>query len=86
MAHDNDDIFKPKLGRIRNLGGARAKTYVNRVLQQVSAAGKSGIGTGAVSRSFSGTQIGRGNGALLRRRTGHSFGPSYRRWARKVEH
>ena len=57
MAHDNDDIFKPKLGRIRSLGSARAKTYVKRVLDQISAAGKSGFGTGAASRPFSGYRI-----------------------------
>jgi len=79
MARNNDDIFKPNLGRIHSLGGARAKTYVNRVLQQISAAGKSGFGTGATSRSFSGYRIGRGNNALRHRRAGHNFGPSYRR-------
>ena len=79
MARNNDDIFKPKLGRIRSLGGARAKSHVNRVLQQISAAGKRGFGSSAGSRTFSGTRIGRGAQALRRRRAGHRFGPSYRR-------
>jgi len=52
MADDTDDIFKPKLGRIRSLGGARTKSYLNRVLRQVSKAGKSGFGTGAASRGL----------------------------------
>jgi len=79
MARNNDDIFKPKLGRIRSLGGARAKTYVNRVLHQISAAGRKGFGSGAGSRAFSGYRIGRGNDALRHRRAGYRFGPSYRR-------
>ena len=79
MARNNDDIFKPKLGRIRSLGGARAKSYVNRVLHQISAAGKKGFGSGARSRVFSGYRIGRGNDTLRHRRAGHRFGPSYRR-------
>lgn len=79
MADKDDDIFKPKLGRIRSLGGARAETYVNRVLHQISAAGKNGFGTGAASGRFSGYRIGRGNDAMRYRRAGHRFGPSYRR-------
>ncbi len=79
MVHDKDSIFKPKLGRIRGLGGARAKTYINRVLHQISAAGKRSFGTSGASRSFSGYRIGRGNDVLRHRRAGHRFGPSYRR-------
>lgn len=79
MADDTDDIFKPKLGRIRSLGGARTKGYLNRVLRQVSKVGKSGFGTGRASRRYSGYRIGRGNDALRHRRAGHRFGPSYRR-------
>jgi type IV secretory pathway VirD2 relaxase len=79
MARNDDDIFKPKIGRIRNLGGARAKTYVNRVLSQISAAGKRGFGSSTGSRGFSGARIGRGNDAVRHRRAGHRFGPSYRR-------
>lgn len=79
MADDKDDIFKPKLGRIRSLGGARSKSYLNRVLHQISAAGNKGFGTASVTRRFSGYRIGRGNDALRHRRAGHRFGPSYRR-------
>ncbi len=79
MADDTDDIFKPKLGRIRSLGGKRTKGYLNRVLHQVSKAGKSGFGTGAESRRYSGYRIGRGNDVLRRGRAGHRFGPTYRR-------
>jgi len=79
MADDTDDIFKPKLGRIRSLGGARTKGYLNRVLHQVSKAGKSGFGTGAASRRYSGYRIGRGNDVLRHGRAGHRFGPTYRR-------
>jgi len=79
MARNNDDIFKPKLGRIRSLGGTRAKTYVNRVLHQISAAGRKRFGSSAGSRAFSGYRIGRGYDALRHRRAGHRFGPSYRR-------
>lgn len=79
MADDTDDIFKPKLGRIRSLGGARTKSYLNRVLRQVSKAGKSDFGTGGASRRYSGYRIGRGNDVLRHRRAGHHFGPTYRR-------
>lgn len=79
MAHDKDDIFRPKLGRIRSRGGARAKTYINRVLNRISASGGKGFGAGDASRQFSGYRIGRGNDALRHRRAGHRFGPSYRR-------
>lgn len=79
MADDTDDIFKPKLGRSRSLGGARTKSYLNRVLGQVSKAGKSGFGTGAASRRYSGYRIGRGNDVLRHGRAGHRFGPTYRR-------
>lgn len=79
MTDDKDDIFKPKLGRIRSRGGARAKTYLNRVLNRISAAGGKGFGTDNANRRFSGYRIGRGNDALRQRRVGHRFGPSYRR-------
>ncbi|MAT64860.1 MAG: conjugal transfer protein TraI [Gammaproteobacteria bacterium] len=79
MADDKDDIFKPKLGRIRSLGGVRSKNYLNRVLHQISAAGKTGFGTATAARRFSGYRIGRGNDALRHRRAGHRFEPSYRR-------
>ena len=79
MADDTEDIFKPKLGRIRSLGGKRTKTYLNRVLNQVSAAGKSGFGTRRAPGQFSGNRIGRGGSAMRQRRAGHRFGPASRR-------
>ncbi len=79
MADDSEDIFKPKLGRMRSLGGKRTKTYLNRVLHQVSAAGKTGFGARASSRQFSGNRIGRGGPAMRQRRAGHRFGPASRR-------
>jgi type IV secretory pathway VirD2 relaxase len=78
MARDDDDIFKPKLGRIRSLGGGRAKSYLNRVLHQISAAGKTGFGASR-SRHFTGSRIGRGNEALRRHRAGYRSGPASRR-------
>ena len=79
MADDTEDIFKPKLGRIRSLGGGRAKSYLNQVLHRISSAGKSGFGARAPSRRYSGYRIGRGGDTLRHRRAGHRFGPSYRR-------
>lgn len=79
MADDTKDIFKPKLGRIRSLGGKRTKTYLNRVLNQVSAAGKTGFGTRRAPGQFSGNRIGRGGSAMRQRRAGHRFGPATRR-------
>ena len=79
MADDSEDIFKPKLGRIRGSGGARAKSYINRVLHQVSTAGNSGFGMARPSRRFTGNRIGRGGDTIRRRRAGHRFGPSSRR-------
>ena len=79
MADDTKDIFKPKLGRIRSLGGEQTKSYLNRMLHQVSAAGKTGFGKRRPSRQFSGNRIGRGGSAMRLRRAGHRFGPASRR-------
>jgi len=79
MAEEPNDIFKPKLGRVRNLGGARAKTYVNRVLRVISTVGSGGFRTGEKPRSFTGYKTGRGNNALRHQRAGHNFGSTYRR-------
>ena len=79
MADDSEDIFKPKLGRIRSLGGKRTKSYLNRVLHQVSAAGKTGFGTRWAPGRFSGNRIGRGGSAMRQRRAGQRFGPASRR-------
>ncbi len=78
MTRNDDDIFKPKLGRMRSRGNAKAKNYINRVLQQISAAGETGFGA-ARSRRFTGARIGRGNDVLRRYRAGYRFGPASRR-------
>ncbi len=39
MADDTEDIFKPKLGRIRSLGDGRTKSCIGRVMHQVSMSG-----------------------------------------------
>ncbi len=77
MTDKTDDIFSPKLGRIRGQGAKRAKTYLNRVLHQISVAG--GMDGGQASRHFTGYRIGRGNGAVRHRAAGYSSGPAYRR-------
>lgn len=78
MTNNDDDIFKPKLGRMRSRGNAKARSYLNRVLHQVSSASASGFGL-ARSNRFTGTRIGRGNGMLRRHRAGYRFGPASRR-------
>ena len=78
MTKDDDNIFKPKLGRMRSRGNAKAKSYLNRVLHQVSSASASGFGL-ARSNRFTGSRIGRGNDMLRRHRAGFRFGPASRR-------
>lgn len=78
MTNNDDDSFKPKLGRIRSRGNAKAKSYVNRVLHQMSARGESGFGL-ARANGFTGTRIGRGNDMLRRHRAGYRSGPASRR-------
>ncbi len=76
--NDRDDRFRPKPGRIRIQGGTKSKTFLNKVLHQVSA--KRATGTGSHrSGSFTGRRIGRGNDWLNRHRAGHRFGPASRR-------
>lgn len=60
MASDNEDRFKPKLGKIRSRGGKKAKTYLQRVLHATSLAGPGFGRLGA--KAFSGSRIGRGGG------------------------
>ncbi len=57
---NNDDDFKPKLGRIKSLGNRSGKRYINRVL---NAAVKINPSFGNKSRHslFTGRNIGRGN-------------------------
>ncbi len=78
MTHNDDNSFKPRLGRIRSRGNAKAKSYRNRVLHQISAAGESGFGLARAS-GFTGTRIGRGNDMLRRHRAGYRSGPASRR-------
>ena len=60
MASDNEDRFKPKLGKIRSRGNKKAQTYLQRVLHSTSLAGP-GFRRSSVS-AFSGSRIGRGGG------------------------
>jgi type IV secretory pathway VirD2 relaxase len=53
----SEDDFEPRLGRIRNLGGRKARKYLGRV---VAAAARAGSGTGKRNRRFDGSRIGRG--------------------------
>lgn len=54
----DDDTFRPKLGKIRSLGGKRGRQYVNRVLRAVAFAG----GPARKTKAFSGRRYGRGAG------------------------
>ncbi len=60
MASDNEDRFKPKLGKIRSRGGKKAQTYLQRVLHAASLSGPGFRRLGA--STFSGSRIGRGGG------------------------
>lgn len=58
-----DDVFEPKLGRIRSQGGRRGRKYLHRVLRAVaSAGGRSRAGSSSRRGAFHGSQIGRGAG------------------------
>ncbi|AQQ05401.1 hypothetical protein B0E33_18995 [Roseibium algicola] len=78
MSRDKDDVFRPKPGRIRSLGGTKSKSYLNRVLHQMSAERASGASP-KLSTRFTGRRIGRGNDWLNRHRAGHRFAPATRR-------
>ncbi|MHA7774679.1 DUF3363 domain-containing protein [Roseibium sp. M-1] len=75
---DKDDRFRPKPGRIRSQGGTKSKSFLNKVLHQVSAERATGTGSNR-SGDFTGRRIGRGNDWLNRHRAGHRFGPASRR-------
>ena len=79
MSDDREDSFKPKLGRIRSLGGKRSQSYVNRVLHRLAAFGNKGRGPIEARSRFTGTRIGRGNAVMRQRRAGGRSGPAYRR-------
>lgn len=55
-----DDAFEPRLGRIRNRGGKRARSYIGRVIAAANLA-RGGAFT-ARSTGFVGSRIGRGSG------------------------
>ncbi|MCZ4107970.1 relaxase/mobilization nuclease RlxS [Brevundimonas diminuta] len=57
---DYDDL-EPRLGRIRSLGKARARSYVGRVVKAANLA-RGGAASGRGRRGFSGARIGRGAG------------------------
>jgi type IV secretory pathway VirD2 relaxase len=57
----DDDTFEPRLGRIRSLGGERARRYVGRVLAAANLA-RGGAISFSSSKGFSGSRTGRGAG------------------------
>ena len=57
----DDEQFEPRLGRIRNRGGKRARTYLSRVLAATNLA-RGGAAMFDGRRGFSGSRIGRGAG------------------------
>ena len=57
----DDDIFEPRLGRIRSQGGKRARKYVSRVLAAANLA-RGGTFSFSSSKGFSGSRTGRGAG------------------------
>ena len=67
----SDDDFEPKLGRIGNRGGSKARRYLGRVIAATALAGRN---AGAGKSGFHGSQIGRGAsmGRLLSSRDRHA--------------
>ncbi len=63
MTDDFDAVFRPKLGRLRDIGRSSGKRYVNRVL---NAAGRMNprFGKSKSRNSFTGRNIGRGSRAV----------------------
>src|SRR3546814_11928104 len=53
----DEDDFTPRLGKPRNAGGRKARTYLQRVLQARTLAG----GARRITRAFTGSRIARGN-------------------------
>ena len=68
MSDDLENDFKPKLGRIRDVGKASGKRYVNRVM---NAAGRMNPHFGKIrsGKAFTGRNIGRGTGAAMSARS-----------------
>ncbi len=57
-----DDDFKPRLGKVRSLGGKKGRRYLQRVLHAVALAGSRGRFGQARRAQFHGNRIGRGSG------------------------
>lgn len=68
-----DDAFEPHLGRLRNQGGKRARSYLQRVLAATNLA-RGGARAVAISRRTGGSRAGRGAGigSLLATRDRHA--------------
>lgn len=62
MSDDGDDKFKPKLGRMRNIGNASGKRYLNRVLNSAGKMNPS-FAKSRSGKSFTGRNMGRGSRA-----------------------
>lgn len=57
-----DDDFKPRLGKVRSLGGKKGRRYLQRVLHAVALAGSRARFGQARGTQFHGNRIGRGSG------------------------
>ena len=72
-----DEDFRPRLGRIRNLGSGRARKYLHRVIAATARAGGLPVSRG---RRFDGSRIGRGGAiAALLGSSGRHTGSRARR-------
>ena len=60
MVHDDD--FEPRLGRLRALGSAKAKSYLSRVLRSAMLASAGRFGKAPRQSKFTGARIGKGAG------------------------
>ncbi len=66
MANKGDDDFRPRLGRLRDLGRSSGKRYVTRVLNAVGRK-NARLQSPRQKYGFTGRNIGRGNQAAARR-------------------
>lgn len=60
MVHDDD--FEPRLGRLRAMGSAKAKSYLSRVLRSAMLASAGRFGKAPRQVKFTGARIGKGAG------------------------
>ncbi len=72
MADENE--FEPRLGRMRSIGGKRARKYLGRVLAAANLPGRAQLPIGGRGPAFGGSRIGRGAGVgrVLASRSGHA--------------